>query len=72
MTENERKYQDLLIRLETRLASMEKSVAGIETFIINRDCGANMERIKSLEWIVRTALGASVVAMIKAFWPNGG
>ncbi|MBI9092464.1 MAG: hypothetical protein JEZ12_24875 [Desulfobacterium sp.] len=60
---------ELLIRIDQRVGDMEKT---IEDMNKQRRCYTNTEKIRSLERIVWTALGASIAAVVKSFWPAGG
>lgn len=75
----EEEQHDLLIRLDIGQQNMGKDfseikdeIREINKYLKKRPCDTNTEKIRSIEWIVRTALGASILAMIKAFWPHGG
>jgi hypothetical protein len=66
---NRQAVVELLIRIEQRVDNMEDAV---EENNKQRRCYTNTEKIRSLERIMWTALGASITAVLKAFWPTVG
>jgi hypothetical protein len=66
---NRQEVVELLIRIEQRVENLEDA---IEENNKQRRCYTNTEKIRSLERIMWTALGASITAVVKAFWPAVG
>ena len=66
---NRQAVVELLIRIEQRVEILEKAVEGNNK---QRRCYTNTEKIRSLERIMWTVLGASITAVVKAFWPTVG
>jgi hypothetical protein len=66
---NRQAVVELLIRIEQRVENLEDAV---EVNNKQRRCYTNIEKIRSLERIMWTALGASITAVFKAFWPTVG
>ena len=58
---------DLLIGIKTTLTSVLARLDKIEK---KQSCDTNREKIKILEKITWTALGAAMIAGIKSFWPG--
>lgn len=59
---------ELVVRIDQQVGNLAKTIDEMNK---QRRCYTNTEKIRSLERIVWTALGASIAAVIKAFWPGG-
>lgn len=67
MTEQE--YHDLLIRLDTRQASMEKKIDKMESKLEEpRQCATHTEKLKTHDRLIWGAVGVALAAMVKSFW----
>lgn len=65
---NEQEQNELLVRLDTRQASIETRLEKIEAKLSDRRCYTHAEKIRTLEKITWGALLAAMIAMIKSFW----
>lgn len=65
---NEQERNDLLIRVDANLSSLEKRFDRIELLLSNLNCQSNIVKIKQLEHIVIGTLTASIIAVTGAFW----
>jgi len=64
----DQKVGEVIARIDQRLENVEKTINEMNR---QRRCYTNTEKIRSLERIVWTALGASFAAVVKSFWPGG-
>ncbi len=60
--------RELLIRLDTRQANMEKTIEAMGKKLEGRRCHTHAEKIRTLEKITWAAVLASLAAIVKSFW----
>jgi hypothetical protein len=66
MTEDEK--NELLVRLDTRQAAIEKRLEKIEAKLSMRMCYTHAEKLKALERIVWGATCVAIGSAVKSFW----
>lgn len=71
----DREQHDLLIRLDINQATIVDAMTELKKDIkklSERPCATNTEKIRTMEWVIRTALGASILSLVRSFWPTSG